>query len=79
MQNFQGFLVCSFEISTLYTSLPHYLTFQKILKRTSVLRTKLDCLYMTRINVGHARSYVNLLLSLLKTYMCNFKAWYINK
>ena len=34
---------------------------------------------MTRINVGLARSYVKLLLSLWKTYMCNLMAWYINK
>ena len=33
----------------------------------------------TRINVGLARSYVKLLLSSWKTYMCNLMAWYINK
>ena len=34
---------------------------------------------MTRINVGLARSYVKLLLSSWKTYMCNWMAWYISK
>ena len=34
---------------------------------------------MTRIDVGLARSYVKLLLSSWKTYMCNLMAWYINK
>ena len=34
---------------------------------------------MTRMNVGLARSYVKLLLSSWKTYMCNLMAWYINK
>ena len=34
---------------------------------------------MSRINVGLARSYVKLLLSSWKTYMCNLMAWYINK
>ena len=34
---------------------------------------------MTRIDVGLVRSYVKLLLSLRKTYMCNLMARYINK
>ena len=34
---------------------------------------------MTRIDVGLAQSYVKLLLSSWKTYMCNLMAWYINK
>ena len=44
-------------------------------KRTSVLQLRRGFLAtrnMTRINVGLARSYVKLLLSLWKTYMCNF-------
>ena len=51
-------------------------------KRTSVLQLRQGFLAtrnMTRINVGLARSYVKLLLSLWKTYMCNLMAWYINK
>ena len=46
-------------------------------KRTSVLKLRrgfLTTRNMTRINVGLARSYVKLLLSLLKTYMCNLMA-----
>ena len=51
-------------------------------KRTSVLQTKrafLATRSMTRINVGLALSYVKLLLSSWKIYMCNLKAWFINK
>ena len=51
-------------------------------KRTSVLQLRQDFLTtrnMTRINVGLARSYVKLLLSSSKIYMCNLMAWYINK
>ena len=51
-------------------------------KRTSVLQLRQGFLAtrnMTRINVGLARSYVKLLLSSWKTYMCNLMAWYINK
>ena len=51
-------------------------------KRTSVLQLRQGFLAtrnMTRIHVGLARSYVKLLLSLWKTYMCNLMAWYINK
>ena len=33
---------------------------------------------MTRIDVGLALSYVKLLLSSWKTYMCNLMAWFIN-
>ena len=49
---------------------------------TSVLHLRQDFLAtrnMTRIDVGLARSYVKLLLSSRKTYMCNLMAWYINK
>ena len=49
---------------------------------TSVFHLRQDFLAtrnMTRIDVGLARSYVKLLLSSLKTYMCNLMAWYINK
>ena len=51
-------------------------------KRTSVLQIRhgfLATRNMTHINVGLARSYVKLLLSSWKTYMCNLMAWYINK
>ena len=47
---------------------------------TSVLHLRQDFLatrHMTRIDVGLARSYVKLLLSSWKTYMCNLMAWYI--
>ena len=49
---------------------------------TSVLHLRQDFLAtrnVTRIDVGLARSYVKLLLSSWKTYMCNLMAWYINK
>ena len=49
---------------------------------TSVLHLRQDFLAtrnMTRIDVGLARSYVKLLLSSWKTYMCSLMAWYINK
>ena len=49
---------------------------------TSVLHLRQDSLAtrnMTRIDVGLARSYVKLLLSSWKTYMCNLMACYINK
>ena len=52
------------------------------LNLTSVLHSRQDCLAtrnMTRIDVGLAQSYVKLLLSSWKTYMCNSMAWYINK
>ena len=49
---------------------------------TSVLHLRQDSLAtrnMTRIDVGLAWSYVKLLLSSWKTYICNLMAWYINK
>ena len=49
---------------------------------TSALHLRHDSLAtrnITHIDVGHARSYVKLLLSSWKTYMCNLMAWYINK
>ena len=49
---------------------------------TSVIHLRQDSLAtrnMTRIDVGLGRSYVKLLLSSWKTYMCNLMAWYINK
>ena len=48
------------------------------LKHNYELQTKrafLGTRSMTRINVGLALSYVKLLLSSWKTYMCNLKAW----
>ena len=75
-----------------YTSLPHDLIKARLLSSCQVVfqqRVKNVPLYfrqsflatrnMTRINVGLARSYVKLLLSSWKTYMCNLMAWYINK
>ena len=49
---------------------------------TSVLHLRqnvLETRKMTRIDVGLARSYVKLLITSGKTYMCNLMAWYINK
>ena len=49
---------------------------------TSVLHLRQEFLAtrnVTRIDVGLARSYVKLLLSSWKTFMCNLMAWYINK
>ena len=83
----------SFDFSTLYTSLPHDLIKAKVLSLvnwcfnresktylcTSVKAGFLVTRNMTRINVGLARSYVKLLRSSWKTYMCNLMAWYINK
>ena len=94
LRNFQGSQVSSFDFSTLYTSLPHDLIKAKVLSLvnwcfnresksylcTSHLRQDfLATRNMTRIDVGLARSYVKLLLSSWKTYMCNLMAWYINK
>ena len=93
LRNFRGSQVSSFDFSTIYTSLPHDLIkaklsslvnwcFNRESKRTSVLQFRqvfLATRNMTRINVGLARSYVKLLLSSWKTYMCNLMAWYINK
>ena len=94
LRNFQGSQVSSFDFSTLYTSLPHDLIKAKVLslvnwcfnrESKSYLCTSLKAGFflatrnMTRIDVGLARSYVKLLLSSWKTYMCNLMAWYINK
>ena len=93
LRNFRGSHVSSSHFSTLYTSLPHDLIKAKVLSlvswcfnresktflctsdKTGFLATR----NMTRINVGLARSYLKLLLSSWKTYMCNLMAWYINK
>ena len=82
VRNFQGSQVSSFDFSTLYTSLPRDLIKAKGLSLvnwcfnlTSVLHLRQDSLAtrnMTRIDVGLARSYVKLLLSSWKTYMCNW-------
>ena len=93
LRNFRGSQISSFDFSTLYTSLPHDLIKAKVLSLvnwcfnresktylcTSVKAGFLATRNMTRINVGLARSYVKLLLSSWKTYMCNLMAWYINK
>ena len=93
LRNFRGSQVSSFDFSTLYTSLPHDLIKAKVLSLVNWCFTRESKTYlctsdkagflatrnMTRINVGLARSYVKLLLSSWKTYMCNLMAWYINK
>ena len=85
--------VSSIDFSTLYTSLPYDLIKAKVLSLvnwscnresksylcTSLKAGILATRNMTRIDVGLARSYVKLLLSSWKTYMCNLMAWYINK
>ena len=86
LRNFQGSQVSSFDFSTLYTSLPHDLIKAKVLSLvnwcfnreskfylcTSLKAGFLATRNMTRIDVGLARSYVKLLLSSWKTYICNF-------
>ena len=88
LRNFQGSQVSSFDFSTLYTLLRHDLIKQKCRlwstgvstesrNLTSVLHLRQEFLAtrsMTRIDVGLARSYVKLLLSSWKTYMCNLMA-----
>ena len=88
LRNFQGSQVSSFDFSTLYTPLPHDLIKAKAClwstgvstesqNLTSVHHLRQDFLAtrnMTRIDVGLARSYVKLLLSSWKTYMCNLMA-----
>ena len=87
LRNFQGSQVSSFDLSTLYTSLPHDLIKAKVLslvnwcfsresKTNLCISDKAGFLAtrrMTRINVGLALSYVKLLLSSGKTDMCNLK------
>ena len=93
LRNFRGSQVSSFDFSTLYTSLPHELSKAKVLSLVNWCFNRESKTYlctsdkagffatrnMTRINVGFARSYVKLLLSSWKTYMCNLMAWYISK
>ena len=93
LRNFQGSQVSSFDFSTLYTSLPHDLIKAKVLSLVTWCFNRESKTYlctsdkagflatrsMTRINVGLALSYVKLLLSSWKIYMCNLKAWFINK
>ena len=93
LRNFRGSQVSSVDFSTLYTSLPHDLIKAKVLSLVNWCFNRESKTYlctsdkagflatrnMTRINVGLARSYVKLLLSSWKTYMCNLMAWYINK
>ena len=93
LSNFQGSQVSSFDFSTLYTSLPHDLIKAKVLYLvnwcfnrewktylcTSDKAGFLATRSMTSINVVLVLSYVKLLHSSWKTYMCNLKAWFINK
>ena len=91
--NFRGSQVSSFDFSTVYTSLPHDLSKHKCFLLSTGVSTEMSKTYlctsvktgflatrdMTRINVGLALSYVKILLSSWKTYMCYLMAWYINK
>ena len=88
LRYFQGSQVSSFDFSTLYTSLPHDLIKAKVLslvkwffnrESNTYLCTSDKAGNMTRMHVGLALSYVKLLLSSWKIYMCNFMAWYTNK
>ena len=90
LRNLQGSQVSSFDFSTLYTSLPcMILSKQKcclLLNDVSTESQKLFCTsdkagfsptrHMTCIHVGLALSYVKLLLSSWKIYMCNLMIWY---
>ena len=85
LRNFQGSQVSSFDFSTLSKQkccLWSTGVSTESQNLTSVLHLRQDFLAtrnMTRIDVGLARSYVKLLHSSWKTYMCNLMAWYINK
>ena len=93
LRNFQGSQVSSFDFSTLYKSLPHDLIKAKVLSLvkwcfdresktylcTSAKAGFFSTRNMTRMHVGLALSYVQLLLSSWKIYMCNLMAWYTNK
>ena len=85
LRNFRGSQVSSFYFSTLYTSLPRDLIKAKVTSLVNWCFNRESKTYlctsvkagfflatrnMTRINFGLARSYVKLLLSLWKTYMC---------
>ena len=93
LRNFQGSQVSSFDF-LLYTPNCHMiLSKQKCClwstgvstesqNLTSVFHLRQDSLAtrnMTRIDFGLAQSYVKLLLSSWKTYMCNLMALYINR
>ena len=93
LRNFQGSRVSSFDFF-LYTPHCHMILSTKKCclwstgvstesqNLTSVLHLRQDLLATgnkTRIDVGLAQSYLKLLRSLWKTYMCNLVAWYINK
>ena len=85
LRNFWSSQVSSFDFSTLYTPLPHDLIKAKMLSLVNWCFNRESKTYLCTsaktgcINVGLARSYVKLLLSSWKTYMCNLMAWYINK
>ena len=93
LRDFQGSQVSSFDFSTLYTSLPLHLNKAKVLPLVNFCFNRESKTYlcssdkagflatrsMTRINVGLVLSYAKLQLSLWKTYMCNLKAWFINR
>ena len=94
LRNFQGSQVSSFDDFLLYTPHCHMILSNQKCRLwstgvstesqnlTSVLNLRQDSLArrnMTRIDVGLARSYVKILLSSWKTYMCNLMASYINK
>ena len=93
LRNFQGSQVSSFDFSTLNTSLPHDLIKAKVLSLVKWCFDRESKTYlctsakagfsptrnMTRMQVGLALSYVKLLLSSWKIYMCNLIALYTNK
>ena len=92
LRYFQGSQVSSFDFSTLYTSLPHDLIKAKVLSLVKWCFNRVKNLPLTsdkagvfsnknttRIHVGLALSYVKLVLSSWKIYMCNLMAWYTNR
>ena len=88
LRNFQGSQVSYLDISTLHTTLPHDLVKAKVLylvkwcfnrESKTYLCTSDKARNMTRMHVRLALSFVKLLLSSLKIYMCNLMAWYTNK
>ena len=93
LRNFQGSQVSSFDFSTLYTSLPHDLIKAKVLSLVNWCFNRESKTYLcTSDKVGFFSNkkfdsykcwtcarYMKLLVSSWKTYMCNLKAWFINK
>ena len=93
LRNFQGSQVSSFDF-LLYTHPCHLISSKQkcclLLNCVSTESQKLTSVHqlrrdfsptrnMTRMHVGLALSYVKLLLSSWKMYMCNLMAWFTNK